>query len=88
MGMRLNTKWICAFMCESIHLGAQRVKCELRLSVSVCQCTFSSANVDGDTLYVLFIAGYAGVMMGIRCIRSFGFVRGSQTYTTQKQIHK
>jgi hypothetical protein len=35
--------------------------------------------VDSDTLYVEFMAGYAGVMMGIKWTRSMGFTLGFHT---------
>eukprot|EP00975_Prorocentrum_lima_P013936 2962561-Prorocentrum_lima.AAC.1 len=37
------------------------------------------ARCASPTLYAEFIAGYAGVMMGMRCARSWGFTFGFQT---------
>lgn len=42
--------------------------------------------VDWLTLYAEFIAGYAGVMIGIKCSLSRGFLDGSQTYECFRDV--
>nr|GMD41128.1 hypothetical protein Iba_chr10aCG16080 [Ipomoea batatas]GMD45970.1 hypothetical protein Iba_chr10dCG15110 [Ipomoea batatas] len=39
---------------------------------------FRTARVDAETWELEFMQGYAGVMIGILCVHSSGFLRGSQ----------
>jgi hypothetical protein len=42
-------------------------------------CSIMSVSVESVTLYDEFMQGYAGVMMGMRWLRSPGFLRASHT---------